>query len=495
MPVKINSFPITPAPIVTFEKTYSRNTLGAFAAEYSITLNGKFIAYKGNPVSSSSPASSVTMSTDAKYSTYSSEDDPVSAIADTDLLGTIMRKQEHLRNIVSIGQSTGSPLLLEVVGYDADEGIKAYCEVDGITFDDESRWTTRCGYTITLKTSKFISSTNNIFEDGSSEDAFEYYISDATDEWSIEELDTYSATSDNAYDQKRLYSVSHTASAVGKRVYGGAPPLEQAMGYVQNIIGLGQNYMPASLLSVIVGFSLYDRKLVETTNKFTGSYQAVETFTLGPQAAIETVTVNIEQDLGALSRISINGNIKGLKTADIDDDDDVDSYTNALAYWDAVKTKIYDRANEFLGGTCDLNTLPTSSSVGNNISEGVITYNYAYDNRPANFITDALTEDIQISDTYPGQIINVVPVIGRSQPIIQYINSRSEYKRSMQLSVNMPFVNCAAVKPPTGELAAIYEMYKPAGTKVYYSAPIENWNPKTGAFSYSVEWIFEGPSS
>jgi hypothetical protein len=210
---------------------------------------------------------------------------------------------------------------------------------------------------------------------------------------------------------------------------------------------------------------------------------------LGPQAAIESVTVNIEQDLGALSRISINGNIKGLKTADIDGE--VDSYTNALAYWDSVKTKIYDRANEFLGGTCDLNTLPTSSSVGNNISEGVITYNYAYDNRPANFITDALTEDIQISDTYPGQIINVVPVIGRSQPIIQYINSRSEYKRSMQLSVNMPFVNCAAVKPPTGELAAIYEMYKPAGTKVYYSAPIENWNPKTGSFSYSVEWIYE----
>jgi hypothetical protein len=487
MPVKINSFPITPAPVVTFEKTYSRNTLGAFAAEYSITLNGKFVAYKGNPVSS---PSSVTMSTDAEYSTYSSEDDPVSAIADTGLLGTIMRKQEHLRNVVSIGQSTGSPLLLEIIGYDADEGIKAYCEVDGISFDDESRWTTRCGYTITLKASKFISSTNDIFEDGSSEDGFEYYISDATDEWSIEELDTYTATPDNADDQKRLYSVSHTASAVGKRVYGGAlPPLEQAMGYVRNIIGLGQSYMPESILSLVVGVDLYDRKLVETTNKFTGSYQAVETFTLGPQAAIETVTINIEQDLGALSRISIQGNIKGLKIADIDGE--VDSYTNALAYWDGVKTKIYDRANEFLGGNCDLNTLPTSSSVGNNISEGVITYNYSYDNRPANFITDALTEDIQISDTYPGQIINVVPVIGRSQPIIQYINSRSEYKRSMQLSVNMPFVNCAAVKPSTGDLAAIYEMYKPAGTKVYYSAPIENFNPKTGAYSYSIEWIYE----
>lgn len=489
MPVKINSFPITPAPIVTFEKTYSRNTLGAFAAEYSITLNGKFVAYKGNPVSSSSPSSSVAMSTDAEYSTYSSEDDPVSAIADTDLLGTIMRKQEHLRNVVSIGQSTGLPLLLEIIGYDADEGIKAYCEVDGISFDDESRWTTRCGYTITLKASKFISSTNDIFEDGSSEDGFEYYISDATDEWSIEELDTYTATPDSAYDQKRLYSVSHTASAVGKRVYGGDPPLEQAMGYVRNVIGFGRDNMPESLLSLVVGVDLYDRKLVETTNKFTGSYQAVETFTLGPQAAIESVTVNIEQDLGALSRISIQGNIKGLKIADIDGD--VDSYTNALAYWDIVKTKIYDRANEFLASTCDLNTLPTSSSVGNNISEGVITYNYTYDNRPANFITDALTEDIQISDTYPGQIINVVPVIGRSQPIIQYINSRSEYKRSMQLSVNMPFVNCAAVKPPTGELAAIYEMYKPAGTKVYYSAPIENFNPKTGAYSYSIEWIYE----
>jgi hypothetical protein len=270
-------------------------------------------------------------------------------------------------------------------------------------------------------------------------------------------------------------------------------PLQQAMGYVNDAIGLGRDNIPTSLLPIIVGLDIYDRKLVETTNKFTGSYQVAETFTLGPagQPATESVSVNIEQDLGSIVRISINGSIQGLRTNEVSDTS-VDSYANAVAYWDSIIGTIYDRANSYLTGGCSLNTVPSSTSIGRNITEGVITYNYSYDNRPANIITGALSEDIQISDTYPGQLINVVPVIGRSQPIIQYINSRSEYKRSLQITANMPFSGCVAVKPPTSDLTTIFDLYKPSGTRVYYSAPSESFNPKTGAYSYSIEWTFEG---
>ena len=494
MPVKINSFFITPAPIVTFEKVFNRNMNGVFGADYNITLNGQFLAYKGNPIST---AGVVSLSSDGVYGTYSSDDDPIYNVADTALLDTIMKKQEQLRSLVSSGQSTGLPLLLEITGFGSTDGLKAYCDVENISFDDQSRWTTRCGYTIVLKTSNFTESANDLFDNNSSEDAFDYYVSEVSEDWSIEEAATYTATAANAEAQNKLFSISHTVSAIGKRVYVNGvmstTPLQQAMGYVNNVIGLGRDNIPTSLLPIIVGLEVYDRKLVETINKFTGSYQVAETFTLGPagQAATESVTINIEQDLGSIVRISIDGRIQGLRTNDISDTS-VDSYANAVAYWDSIANNIYNRANSYLIGGCNLNTIPSSTSIGRNITEGLITYNYSYDNRPANIITGALSEDIQISDTYPGQLINVVPVIGRSQPIIQYINSRSEYKRSLQITANMPFVGCVAVKPPIEDLTTIFDLYKPSGTRVYYSAPSESFNPKTGAYSYSIDWTFEG---
>ena len=156
---------------------------------------------------------------------------------------------------------------------------------------------------------------------------------------------------------------------------------------------------------------------------------------------------------------------------------------------------IYTRVSAIASGYCPLNTQPLSTSIGRNITEGVITYNYSYDNRPANLIANATQEDIDLQDVYPGQLVNIVPVIGRSQPIIQYINSRSEYTRTMTVNVVMARSGCTVVKPTVAEMTTIFDLYKPVGTKVYYNAPTESFNVKTGAYSYTITWTFEGPSS
>lgn len=494
MPVKINGYALTPAPAVTFSKNFVRTVgSGVIGAGYTIELAGTIIAYKGNP-------EPLGMSTSGEYISFSSTDDPLSTITNAALLNTIMKKQEYIRNLVSLGQSSGSGMLLEITGYAESSGIKAYCDIENLAFDDKSLWTNTCGYTMSLSTNRFTESSTSLFGVNSTEDAFGYYVSEASEDWSIQEQDSYTATTGNVENQKKLYDVSHNVSAVGQRVYIGGQvvatgsPIAQASGYVHNRLGLGFANMPASFLPA-TGLVPYNRKVVESINELTGSYGIVESFTLVPtgQGATEVISVTSDSDIGALSKIQIQGTITGLDSLDVQSQS-VNKYANAQTYWAQVSGLIYTRVNT-LAGACPLNTQPLSTSIGRNITEGVITYNYTYDNRPANLIANALTEDIDLQDVYPGQLINVVPVIGRSQPIIQYINSRSEYTRTMTVNVVMARSGCTIVKPSISEMTTIFDLYKPVGTKVYYNAPTESFNPKTGAYSYTITWVFEGPSS
>lgn len=499
MPVKINNVNIVPAPLVTFSKNYIKNSNGVIGADYTISLNGDLIAYKGNP-ESTGVTPSVINSTGVYYSTYSPDDDPINtSITPEAYLTSIMKKQEFLRNVISSGVSSGSGIKLEITGFNQDRGIKAYCELDSLEFDDKSRWTNVCGYTATLKTNRFIESSNSLFSSNSSEDSFQYYISDAQNSWSFNEDGGYTATSGNIQDQKKVYRVTHSASAVGQRVYNNgtlaSTPIQQASGYVHNVIGLGYSNMPSGYLGLSTGLTVVDRKVVENINSFNGTYSIEEEFSLVPsgQLATETVSITIDNDLGSLTKVQINGTIKGLNSSGVLDRS-ANSYVNANNYWNSISGVIYSRANSYYGGAYSLNAVELSKSVGKNYQEGTISYNYSYDNRPPNLISGALSEEITISDIYPGQIINIIPVIGRSQPIIQYVNSRSEYKRTLQLNASMAPSGSSMVKPAYSDLQTIYDLYKPVGTKVYYSAPSESWNPKNGQYSYTVEWTYEGPS-
>ena len=54
---------------------------------------------------------------------------------------------------------------------------------------------------------------------------------------------------------------------------------------------------------------------------------------------------------------------------------------------------------------------------------------------------------------------------------------------------------CGFNQPATSDIISIYESYVPTGVavagKVFYGPPNESWNPKTGQYSYSVEWTYE----
>ena len=496
---------LVPAPIVTFSKAYlKRGDGGVVGADYTINLTGQLLDNKGTPVSTGS-SPSVAHATSGVYSTQSPDDDPVNSDIDTsNQLTSIMKKQELLRSAFA----AGNRILIEITGYNESKGIKAYCDVENIDFDDQSRWTNLCGYTITLKIVRFTESSASAFSANSTEDNFTWYVSAADESWSIQENDQFHTTfnAGSISNIKRLYTLAHNVSAVGQRVYesggfaNGYTSWQQASGHVHNIIGIGTTNVPSGYLDTLNsrGYLQYKQKFTENIDINAGNYSVSEEWTLfesGAIPAVEDVTFSLDSDLGAIKKVSINGTVQGLAESG-SLYENTDKYSNAVNYYNTncTDSELFTRASGVSGFPC-LNSSSSSKAIGHNPNVGTVTYALSFDTRIGNTIAGALTEDIQVSDIYPGQLISVTPVIGRSQPIIQYVNSRSEFKKTLQITAQMDQTGCIFTQPATGDIASIYNSYSPAAVavagKVFYGPPNESWNPKTGQYNYSVEWTYE----
>lgn len=538
MPVIINNKRVLPAPLVTFGKTIVLSDDGVqIGADYSISLAGKILQNKGNPISTIGEAFSSTLSTDEWTSTRSPDDDPLHGVGDTDLLISTITKIEQLRNLFS--PATG--VKVEIIGFDHNQGIKFYGDVKSFNIDSEGQWAKPCNYTIDIGFSNFIESANpGLFTAGSSEDSFSYYVSSVKENWGIQEADQVVVDTGDWSQISKVYNITHSVDAKGKRVYNSSgivdsQPWQQASGYVGNIIGLGRTNLPDSILGITSGYYITNHKLNETIDKSGGTYAVEETFSYVPSGsmpanianmAFEECTINIEKGEGPLSTVGIQGTIVGFETnSQLDvSRTGVTKYNNALSYYNLVESGLYTRARTN-SGLSWLHPKAKSKTVGLQPNAGTISYSHTYDNRMPNLIPGSVSEDISINDTYPGQLFSATPVIGRSQPILQYLGSRSEYKRSLNININMDTMSpnwsnddvdsnglwttrtetgvrywLVGSKPSlleTSSFSGIYEAANPANelgvvaSKTFYGAPQESWNRKSGAYTYSIEWTFE----
>lgn len=83
-----------------------------------------------------------------------------------------------------------------------------------------------------------------------------------------------------------------------------------------------------------------------------------------------------------------------------------------------------------------------SSSISIQPSTGTITYDLSFNNRKANYIPYAISEDIDISDTYPGQVFGSTQVIGRATgPVLQNIGTQTQWERSLSISCQVDVNN------------------------------------------------------
>lgn len=274
----------------------------------------------------------------------------------------------------------------------------------------------------------------------------------------------------------------------------------------------------------------FNHQRTETMDEAGGSYSVQDTWQLEftpPEAddddATEDSTISVSSSAGnTLVKVSINGTLKGKSTAaamiggGLGGPRGLTAFERAMVKWHTfsnngrfgLNSTAYKRCNNTVA--VQLNSEPLSISVEVNEADAEISYSVEYDNRPTNFISNAIQESISINDTYPGDIFAVIPVIGRQQgPILQYIGGRTEYKRSFSLSLTMDYTSIAydatreelmllkpSVAPATAkEIHRLIRECSPAEEpnirKYFCDPPTESWSPKTGQYTLNINWTYE----
>lgn len=567
MPVSVTkngvTYNIVPAPLVSFNKqVYNNVGRPGFGADFSLSLQGTLIPYGGNPLSSGFSASDI-------FGTPQTESGEIVALSGIQYLDATIRKQEHIRSIFSnpIVSGTAKPIKIGISGWEgAGSGISFWGFVDDVSFDADSRWANPTSYTVNLRTSAFLNSANSgsgSFQNGH-ESSSGWFISSLTDNFDIQEdgrttlvFNPQQNSGKTLKQINKVYSITRSITAVGSPVYdndggylSGNSPWQQASGFIYDYLQPEKTGLTPSgrfdVLSTGTGWKEANVIYQESIDKEAGTYSLSKSYTLysGEYPVIESITINEEIGENRSRAVTVQGTIQGLNTVS-GFAYSGDAYFNADSYYNVASASgtglpqayYYARGAIFPSesGVATtgkwLHPSPLTQSVARDFSAGTITYSYNFDDRPPNVISNSISESIQINDTYPGEIFSVTPVIGRSQPVLQYLNSRSEYKRSLSINVVMGKpsgylwnTNIGTQVSDVGllksnqrnvlqdlyltqkpsisnreEFEYIYQAANPANDpnfeispgKCFHSAPTENWDARTRTYTYSVEWTYE----
>jgi hypothetical protein len=374
------------------------------------------------------------------------------------------------------------------------------------------------------------------------------FIEDFTESWSIEPDDqnamTNTSDSNNGIVSLKSYRLTRNMSATGKVSYspdgGGVKRYEaweQAKNFLKKKIAKstnGYDEYPKYGIDKVYGkdfinlsgvFGGYNHSRTENLDHTNGQYSITDTWLISSGTAYEDYNMNISSSLdGPFVQVSIQGTIKGLSTLPADSTyyggtatGGVTAYQNAVEKYRQISNSgnygltcpIYKRVSNAIYPVVP-NGQPKSLSLGLNEFTGEITYNIEYNNRPMNFLSGVLSENITVSDTYPGDIFAVIQVLGRKTgPVLQYIGGRTEYQRSVGIEFtvgysDLPYgrdrTNFVLSKPSLNEpirtqinelITALSPANEPGIRKYFLNPPAESWNPKDGKYSLNLNWTYE----
>ena len=352
------------------------------------------------------------------------------------------------------------------------------------------------------------------------------HISDFNENWNIE----FSPTESNPYSLSNASGVdanpfvvrfSHDVNAVGKSHYSGPglsgaldkPAWQQARDYVSGYLGFNSGMFLSQVgINLENGiWTAYDHYRVQSTNESQGSFGVQESWTvLGDRggierAAIEDFVIDIQKDQNAeFNRVNIQGTVRGLEGRVYDPQFSVTGfkYTNASGYFNSIRGSkfIFPRVDAFADlESITLNPQPVIESVSHSPNQGIISYNYSYDDRPTNCIAGAKFENIEISDNNPTDVFASIRILGRTQgPILQSFNTVTEFSRTVSIEALMnPNTGCtndsllSGNNPKSqveGLLCTLQTSLENEYTTVFKSSDQETWRPKTGRYSRTVVW-------
>ena len=386
-----------------------------------------------------------------------------------------------------------------------------------------------------------------------------YGIISYTDDFSLEFTDETVggriALGDTTIDIPSVYSVTHNISAQGEPL-SGHDPAYLAQQFVSSKLGFSNEMGAVSGILNTSGVACNNFRTI-SINKTEGTCNATETFMINPSGKYKedfelSANTSVEDPF---TSIEINGTIQGYANVNYpnpnplgesfagSDGDSTPKFQNAITAWSglrnaagAVTTEgisglLYTRANSFyqfqpphpafLGAHSEgdpsrkaINTLnPTtlSTAVGYNITEGVITYDYSYDDRPIHVVPEAIAETINITENEPEDIFASLQVLGRaSGPLLQDMGTKGPRTREISIDAFLPIGtgtnftqktdgatqytqlnNPSFLVAPTGYdgLISGYE-YSLTSTyaSVFINSQSKTWQPKIGRFTFQKSW-------
>jgi hypothetical protein len=347
-----------------------------------------------------------------------------------------------------------------------------------------------------------------------------YLLSSVEENWSFELDEGASYIGNNITGNiYKNYTITHTVSATGirKASVGGTAFASTAWKEAERWVNTRLKTSPFDLITKemlsnvnienqfnaryasdsnvglinLEAFNPYNHTRIPEINISEGSYSVTETWSASRSNAAIELDVNIEIDQNDTVSITVEGTITGYDESPASSTV-IRKIENAELAFQTVKDNAYAFAlsnYSTLGVSGQLSNVVRSSSIGKNKKNGTITFNFSYNDLPV-LINGAKNTNISVNydnDQYRVETVAIIPVIARSNgPVIQKMKTSKERRRSVQLDAVMS-KNNRTTKPDGYSVVVVYA---PVGPNLAIQSYVENWEPQTGNYSLSVEWIY-----
>jgi len=236
-------------------------------------------------------------------------------------------------------------------------------------------------------------------------------------------------------------------------------------------------------------YEFYNHVRTPQTSLTSGTYSVTETWNASPYPAVLSLDVNMEEDSNGIVTVNVEGSVNGQNKASCSDTF-IDKYDAAKAYYDILEPNIYNMANHYFTQDYDtqLRKYPKAKSVGRNISQGIITFNFSFDDTDElieNTISSSLTinDDNELKNT---QVVAIIPIIARRLgPIIQNMATTKESRRDVSFSCVMQR-GFRSQKPQSAkDLVLSY-----APDNAFMEEYNEEFDPVNGNYQLNVGWVY-----
>jgi len=345
-------------------------------------------------------------------------------------------------------------------------------------------------------------------------------LDEVTESWDVSVEEEYTQDDYEGTNQVfKCFTISHTISATARTKVDGAilkSGYIQAKSWVDSRVAtLGNDpLLPVGVkdlsrgtaqevdLEIPTGYTAYNQTNSIQQDILGGSYSLTRSWKASKYKATCTVDLSVNNDQSSENvGIDVSVSVQGLDTSEAMAANSL-KYINAVSFWDGVKSNVQSWANTFYGNqgfTGTLKTVANTVSEQHNQTAGSISFSATFDDGQVDFL-GAINQSVNITFTNEdggNQIVAILPVIEKTNgPIIQNMKTTQERSRSISLDLSMDR-DTRSIKPDG--LSFIETNYKPtlAQGDVYRQTKTETWNPNSGAYTLSVDyvWTAEEPTN